>query len=103
MRTRLWFLSATVTHFLASAAAFLWRYSNGSSAFDGHHVSPVSVLLADALFAFSWFPFGHLLMAAPASKLLPGLWGWLPVLINSMFWGAVVTTGVWYKRRRLST
>lgn len=100
MRIWLWFTTATLAHFLVSATAFLWVYSNSSSAFDGHHVSRACALLADALFAVAWFPFGHLLVAAVSPKLLPGSWGWLPVLVNSMLWGTAVVAAVWYKRRR---
>lgn len=100
MRVWLWFIFITMAHFLASVAAFLWSYNLTASRFDGRLVSHTSTLLAKILFYVLWLPFGHALMAISTFKFLPGLWGWLPVVLNSAFLAAAIVAGVRYRRRR---
>lgn len=72
-----------VLHAALSIAAFLWHYTAAASRFDGRGVSAAvmsgSMLARDLL----WFP-----LAEPLARLLslPGVLGWLPVLLNSALW-----------------
>jgi hypothetical protein len=74
-------------HAAASVAAFLWHYTVSSSQFDRHAVSPLALVLSSTTEKVLWFPLAKPLLEAVR---LPGLWGWLPVLLNSALWVLVL-------------
>lgn len=49
--------------------------------------------LAEAAVQVLYFPFMHLAQLAPG--WFSGLWGYLPLLVNSLFW-AVVLVELWF-------
>jgi hypothetical protein len=70
-------------HAAASGAAFLWHYTVSSARFDGHAVSPLALVASSAAEKVLWFPLAKPLLGAVR---LPGLLGWLPVVLNSALW-----------------
>lgn len=83
-------------HCGASVAAFLWHYMVSSSQFDGHVVSPLVVVLSSAAEKALWFPLAKPLLGAVP---LPGLLGWLPVLLNSALWGVLFALLMRWRRQ----
>ena len=76
-----------VVHALISAGAFLWHYTLSAGRFDGHAGSSVALQLAQVIKAVCFFPFASILFEWVP---LGGVWGWMPVVVNS----AVVAVSV---------
>lgn len=76
-----------VVHALISAGAFLWHYTLSAGRFDGHAGSSVVLQLAHVIKAVCFFPFASILFEWVP---LGGVWGWMPVVVNS----AVVAVSV---------
>ncbi|MEY4729624.1 MAG: hypothetical protein RL020_782 [Pseudomonadota bacterium] len=77
----------TLLHFILGFAAFLWSFSVTSDVFEGLEVSTVARSASGPLIEILWFPvnvLGHWIR-------LPGLWGWLPIMVNSLLWGIAIT------------
>lgn len=85
-----------VLHAGASVAAFLWHYTVSSSRFDGHAVSPLALALSSAAERALWFPLAKPLLGAGR---LPGLFGWLPVLLNSVLWVVLLALLMRWRRQ----
>jgi hypothetical protein len=85
-----------VAHLVVSMGAMLWSFTLSSSHFEGHHVSATLSLLVRAVVAVTWFPLNLVPLSAAQA---PGLWGWVPVVVNSGVWAAGLCW-VWRWARR---
>lgn len=87
MRTSWFAASFFAAHFISSVGALLWSFTTSAAHFDGRHVSWLSRNLSGPAFEILWFPLS--LLDAPP-RVLPGLWGYLPTVLNSALWTAIV-------------
>lgn len=86
MRTS-WFAAIFfAAHFISSVSALLWSFTTSSARFDGRHVSWLSRNLSGPAFEILRFPLSLLDVSSGA---LPGLWGYLPTVLNSALWTAI--------------
>lgn len=93
MKTAYLFLTFTLMHFVASVSAFLWSYRVSSDAFDGRQLSWFSRNLAQPLSDLLWLP----IVSMHRWSTLDGLWGYLPIIANSLLWGlALVLIIKWF-------
>jgi hypothetical protein len=90
-----YWLVFTLLHFILSSAAFLWSFSVTSKVFDGREVSIIALNVPKVLFDILLFP----LSAVIHSFSLPGLWGWLPILVNSLLWGFAISIIISWLRK----
>lgn len=92
------YVGVALLHTGASVAAFLWRFTVSASQFDGHDVSPSVLVWSSWTQNALWFPLAKPLMGL---LRLPGLLGWLPVLLNSALWVVLFALLVrWHRQRR---
>jgi hypothetical protein len=78
---------------------FLFAFSNSMQRFDtGEPATPLESAIdaAGDLFAFPIVTAARLL--PPQS--FPGLWGWLPFILNGLLWGSLVVLVLEYRQRR---
>lgn len=87
MRTSRFAAGFFAAHFASSVGAMLWAFTTSSAYFDGRHVSWLSRTLSGPAFEILWFPLSLLELS---SQTLPGPWGYLPPVLNSALWTALV-------------
>jgi hypothetical protein len=80
-------LVLSAVHFAASVGALLWVYRVSSDAFDGRTITWFSRHLAGPLADILWFPLALLIRWI----VLPGAWGYVPMIANSLLWGTALT------------
>jgi len=96
MRDALLFVSVTAVHFACSTALLFYVFAVGMARFDSGLPSSPAETVAGWLFAAMAFPVLTLLERVSAVRF-PGLWGYIPFVINSSLWGLAVVGA----RRRL--
>lgn len=85
-------LTLTLLHAGLSFGVFLLAFGAGMARFDhGGTPSPGERLL-DGAVAVLYFPLGRLAAEFPGNPF-PGLWGYLPLLLNGALWAAVLVLG----------
>jgi hypothetical protein len=95
------FVSVTTIHFVASIVLLLYVFGIGMARFDsGAPESPAESVMGWA-FAILSFPFLTLLERLPVARF-PGLWGYVPFLLNSCVWGLAAVVVRWRLRARAS-
>jgi|GEM_PF-4588739 len=83
MQKFLWGVLFTILHGALTTLAFLWSYGVGSDHFEGRPVSLFSVYASEWLSETLKFP---LVTASFKIFRFPGLWGYMPILLNSALW-----------------
>lgn len=79
----------TALHFGVSWATFLMAFGSRMGRFDsGRPATPVESVIQVAA-AVLLFPFSILAVHLPAGWF-PGLWGYIPFLLNSALWGCAL-------------
>ena len=89
MRKTLAVLSFTLVHAGLSIAALPLAFSAGMARFDTGHVPTLIEKVLDASVLVLYFPLVHLSDLVPR-EWFPGLWGYLPVFLNSAFWAVLL-------------
>lgn len=87
MRASFFVPSFFTGHFISSVLAMLWSFTTSSDHFDGRHVSWLARNLSRPTFEILWFPLSRFEFPP---RVLPGLWGYLPTVLNSALWTAIV-------------
>jgi len=86
-------LTLSVLHAALSFGLFLFTFGKGMTRMETAAAPTLPEKIADAAVQVLYFPFMHLAQLVPG--WFSGLWGYLPLLINSVFW-AVVLVELWY-------
>lgn len=87
-------LVLALLHAALSFGIFLFAFSRGMARFDTGSSPTVIERMLDTAVLVLYFPFMHLAQLAPKGWF-PGLWGYLPLFINSSLW-AVALVYVYY-------
>ena len=90
MRKTLAILSLTLVHAILSIGALPLAFSAGMARSDSGLAPTLTEKVLDASVLVLYFPWVHLAHQIPRG-LFPGLWGYLPVFLNSAFWAVVLT------------
>ena len=95
MRDALLFVSVTAVHFVCSVALLFYVVGAGMARFDSGLPGGPAETVAGWLFAAFVFPV--LTVLERVSVRFPGLWGYIPFVVNSSVWSLAVVLA----RRRL--
>lgn len=79
-------------HAALSFGLFLFSFGRGMTRMETAAAPTLPETIAVAAVQVLYFPFMHLAQLAPG--WFTGLWGYLPLLVNSLFW-AVVLVELW--------
>lgn len=94
------FLSLALAHASLSIYALLHAFSAGMARFDTGQAPSIFEKLTDAFVLVMFFPLVHLCQHAPKGWF-SGLWGYLPILLNSALWAWVMIHAYdWLRARR---
>jgi hypothetical protein len=83
---------ATLLHAALSVVAFLLSFTRGMARFETGSAPTWAEEALRAIAEILYFPFMHLAQLAPRNWF-PGLWGYVPVLFNSLFWAILLVYG----------
>jgi hypothetical protein len=83
----------TVLHAALSFGLFLFTFSTGMARMEAAAEPTLPEKILEAAVQVLYFPFMHLARLVPG--WFSGLWGYLPLLVNSLFW-AVVLVELWF-------
>ncbi len=83
-------------HYAATWAALLYGLELSSARFDHGGAPTASERTVRAVYSTLSAPVMPLFMRSPARRWLPGLWGHVPLLLNSALWAG---TAMWLVRR----
>ncbi|OOG47579.1 hypothetical protein [Polaromonas sp. A23] len=83
----------TVLHAALSFGLFLFTFGRGMARMETAAAPTLPETIAEAAVQVLYFPFMHLAQLVPG--WFTGLWGYLPLLVNSLFW-AVVLVELWF-------
>lgn len=81
-----------VLHAALSFGLFLFSFGRGMARMETATTPTLPETIAEAAVQVLYFPFMHLAQLVPG--WFTGLWGYLPLVINSLFW-AVVVVELW--------
>ena len=94
------FLLVLLVHYAVTWAAVLYHLEHASFRFDHGGQATASERAAGIVSNTLSAPVMPLLMRSPARRWFPGLWGHLPLLLNSALWAGAA---VWLTGRVLRT
>lgn len=89
-----------VLHAALSFGLFLFTFGRDVARMETATAPTLPEALAEAAVQVLYFPFMHLAQLVPG--WFSGLWGYLPLLVNSLFW-AVVLVELWFFLRSFRT
>jgi|SRR5581483_5238148 len=91
-------LTLTLLHASLSLVAFFFAYRTGMGRFDAGSTPTILEQALDVSVIVLYFPVVWLAQLAPQDRF-PGLWGYVPVFINSACWAvALVYAGALVRR-----
>jgi hypothetical protein len=96
IRTVLLFVVVTAIHFLTSIVLLFYVFGMGMARFDSGAPEGAAESVMQWAFAILSFPFLTLLGRLPVARF-PGLWGYVPFVLNASVWGLAAVA----VRRRL--
>ncbi len=79
-------LVLTGLHFVAAVFLLITVFGNSMGRFDSGGEPTISERMLGLVLDVLLFPAGFILEFIPAS-VFPGLWGYIPFFLNSLFWG----------------
>ena len=96
------FLCVTSIHAASTIVLLLYVFGASMARFDSGAPASATESIARWVFAILSFPLLSLLERMPAVRF-PGLWGYVPVLLNASVWGlAAVVLRRWLRARSAS-
>ena len=93
------FVSVTTIHFVTSIVLLLYIFGTGMARFDSGVRAGAAESVAGWVFAILAFPLLSALERLPAARF-PGLWGYVPFLLNACVWGLAAVVVRWRLRAR---
>ncbi len=91
------FVVVSVGELTLSVLALLWSTANSSAAFEGNQPSVAALYAARAMLAVTWSPVSFFKLSP---NYFSGLLGWVPVVANSLLWGALASLAYrWWNDR----
>ncbi len=90
-------------HVALSVCVLVLSFGRGMQRFDKGVAALQSVdHILDVALLILWSPFMHLAMLAPKGWVA-GLWGYLPLIMNSLLWALLLVHGHSWLRRRFGS
>lgn len=93
MKKTIAILILTVLHAALSFGLFLITFGTGMARMEAGAAPTWPEKILEAAVLVLYFPFMHLARLVP--DWFSGFWGYLPLLVNSLFW-AVVLVELWF-------
>jgi hypothetical protein len=91
----------TICHAALSVLALLLSFGMGMSRFDSDVGPSIAEHILDAILVVLYSPVQTVLLASAPGTWFPGLWGYLPTVVNSLVWAVAIVWGVrWWRRAR---
>ncbi len=88
----------TLLHAAATVGAFVLLFGIGMGRFDTGQEATLFEWILEGFVGVVFFPLVHLAFLAPRGWF-PGLWGYLPILVNSALWACALVAGwSWFRR-----
>lgn len=91
----------TGVHFVVSVLLLLYVFGTGMARFDTGAAASFKESLAGWTFTVLSFPLLMVLERIPPARF-PGLWGYVPFLLNASVWGVAAGLVHWRRRARLA-
>jgi hypothetical protein len=80
-----------LVHAIVSVAIFIVSFGRSMARFDTGDDPSVFEVLLSTLSEVLFFPLMHLLnLFEPAPRVFAGLFGYIPIIANSLLWGCVI-------------
>lgn len=91
MKRHYWIiLLIALVHMAISVGGTLFAFSYGMEGFDTGEVKPFASLLS-SIFLVMYYPVMGILRYTPGlHDAFPGLWGYIPIYINSILWASAI-------------
>ena len=92
------FVSVAAIHLITSIVLLLYIFGTGMARFDSGARAGAAESVAEWVFAILAFPLLSVLERMPVARF-PGLWGYVPFLLNAGVWGVAAVVLRWRLRR----
>lgn len=90
----MWIIVFLVLHFILERVLFLISFSAGMNQFDTGRKSTILENLIDGAIAVLQFPIMTIALVILPTDLLPGISGYVILLLNSVVWGIIFWVGL---------